>query len=78
MKKRLWFVVTVISTDGKYRAICFHREENENLIDVAKSYYAADKHIPITLNCWPKSKCEKIADEWNEQFRREGRFYDLA
>lgn len=72
--RKLWFAIQYKTSDGRYRAFATSVGENDNLKGFMQSFDTSEREI-LTINCWPKAKCMRVVDAWNEGFRAQGKLY---
>ena len=69
----LYFVIQTKSrTEDLYHAFVIRKGEFENLAHMTEDYSTKYEQV-VTINCWPKSKCELQRISWNDNFKAQGK-----
>ena len=71
--KRIYFVLSRESKNGKFHAMVVSYGEHDNIAHIADDYSTSVWTV-VTANTYPRWRCQEIADRWNDEWRRDGRF----
>ena len=68
----LYFALQLKSrTEELYRAIVVRKGGADNLAHMTEDYGTEFERV-VTVNCWPKSKCDSQVRSWNDDFKARG------
>lgn len=73
--KRYFAIILKSTTEEKYYAIVSYCNPSDNIWAFLNGFNSAKVKI-ITANNWAKAECYRMADLWNDGFKKDGRYLE--